>query len=57
MRFIVRKASNAQYYFNIVAGNNEVVATSETYHQKASALSTIQSIKSSAGGAEVVDQT
>jgi len=57
MRFVVRKASNAQYYFNIVAGNNEVVATSETYHQKASALSTIQSIKGSAGGAEVVDQT
>jgi len=26
MRFVVRKASNAQYYFNIVAGNNEVVA-------------------------------
>lgn len=56
MRFVVRKASNAQYYFNVVAGNNEV-ATSETYHQKASALSTIQSIKGSAGGAEVVDQT
>jgi uncharacterized protein YegP (UPF0339 family) len=57
MRFVVGKASNGQYYFNLVAGNNEVVATSETYHQKASALSTIQSIKDSAGGAQVVDNT
>jgi len=57
MRFVVGKASNGQYYFNLVAGNNEVVATSETYHQRASALSTIQSIKDSAGGAQVVDNT
>ncbi len=55
MRFVVRKAINGQYYFNIVAGNSQVVATSETYLQKASAVSAIRAIQGGAGTAQVVD--
>jgi hypothetical protein len=43
--FVIRKATNGQYYFVIKAGNNEVVATSETYFYKESAEKTIDSIK------------
>ncbi|HBA1104912.1 TPA: DUF1508 domain-containing protein [Enterococcus faecium] len=45
MYFVIRKATNGQYYFVIKAGNNEVVATSETYFHKESAEKTIDSIK------------
>lgn len=45
MYFVIRKATNGQYYFVIKAENNEVVATSETYYSKDSAESTIESIK------------
>lgn len=45
MYFVIRKASNGQYYFVIKAGNNETVATSETYYYKESAEKTIDSIK------------
>lgn len=57
MRFVVRKASNGQYYFNITSGNNQVLATSENYVQKASALSAIRAIQGGVGGAAVVDLT
>jgi hypothetical protein len=40
-----------------VAGNGEVIATSETYERKQSALHGIESVKANAPGAEVDDQT
>lgn len=46
MYFSIRKASDGQYYFVIKSENNEIVATSETYHTKYSAKKTIESIKS-----------
>ena len=57
MKFVVKKTSNGQFRFNLVAGNGQTVATSETYTRKAAALDTIESIKKSAGGADVDDQT
>ena len=57
MKFVVKKTSNGQFRFNLVASNGQVVATSETYTRKASALETIESIKKSAGGASVDDET
>ncbi len=56
MKFVVRKTSNGQFRFNLVAGNGQTVATSETYTRKAAAMDTIASIKKSAGGADVDDQ-
>lgn len=57
MKFVVKKTSNGQFRFTLVAGNGQVVATSESYTRKASALETIASISKNAGGAEVDDQT
>lgn len=57
MKFVVKKSSNGQFRFNLVAGNGQVVATSETYTRKAAAVATIESIKKSVGSAAVEDQT
>ncbi len=55
MKFQIKKTSNNQYRFNILASNGQVLATSETYVQKASAASAIQSIKKNAVGASTED--
>lgn len=57
MQFVVKKTSNDQYRFNLVATNGQVVATSETYVRKQSALDTIDSIRRNAAAATVDDQT
>ncbi|HEV7710668.1 MAG TPA: MFS transporter [Asanoa sp.] len=57
MKFVVKKTSNDQFRFNIVASNGQVVATSETYTRKAAALDTIKSLRSDVGSADVDDQT
>lgn len=44
MRFEILKSVDNQFYFNIVSNNNQVVATSEMYTQKKSAVQTITSI-------------
>ena len=44
MRFEILKSADNQFYFNIVSNNNQVVATSEMYTQKKSAVQTITSI-------------
>lgn len=57
MKFVVKKTSNGQFRFNLVAGNGQVVATSESYKRKDSAMNTIASIQKSAGSAKVDDET
>ncbi|AQY00716.1 uncharacterized protein YegP (UPF0339 family) [Microbacterium foliorum] len=43
------------YRFRLKAGNGEVIATSESYTTKAAAKNGIESVKTNAPGAEVVD--
>lgn len=57
VKFQIRKTSDGQFRFNLVARNGQVIATSETYSRKASALATIRSIQASAGAARVEDMT
>jgi uncharacterized protein YegP (UPF0339 family) len=57
MKFVVKKTSNGQFRFNLVASNGQVVATSETYARKQSALDTIASIQKNAGTATLDDET
>jgi len=57
MKFIVKKTSNGQFRFNLVASNGQTVATSETYTRKSSALETIESIKKNTGAATIDDET
>ncbi|MEZ3162058.1 YegP family protein [Microbacterium sp. BWT-B31] len=44
-----------EYRFNLKAGNGQVIATSQGYSSKASALNGIESVKTNAPGAEVVE--
>jgi len=55
VKFQIKKTSNNQYRVNIVASNGQVLATSETYVQKASAVSAIESIKKNAATASTAD--
>jgi len=57
LKFVIKKSSDGQFRFTLVASNGQVVATSETYSRKASAMSTIASIQKNAAGATVDDQT
>jgi uncharacterized protein YegP (UPF0339 family) len=57
MKFVMKKTSNNQYRFNLVASNGQVVATSETYTRKASALDTIESMRKNVATATIDDQT
>ena len=56
-KFELKKTSNGQFRFNLKAGNGEIIATSESYTSKQSALNGIDSVRSNAGGAEIDDQT
>jgi uncharacterized protein YegP (UPF0339 family) len=56
-KFVLKKGSGGKYHFNLQAGNGQVIATSETYESKQSALNGIDSVKNNAPGAQVDDQT
>lgn len=46
MYFEVLKSKNGKFYFVLKSTNGQIVAQSEMYEAKASAISTINSIKS-----------
>ncbi|MFY1697336.1 MULTISPECIES: YegP family protein [unclassified Solwaraspora] len=46
-----------QYYWQIVASNGRILATSETYYNKSDAMSAARSVKYQAGSAPIVDHT
>lgn len=57
MKFVIKKSKKSgQYWFNIVASNGQILATSEQYVAKASAESAIKSIQKSAASAEIVEE-
>jgi uncharacterized protein YegP (UPF0339 family) len=56
MKFVVTKTGNGQFRFNLVASNGQVVASSESYQRKGSALDTIASMQKNAAGATIDDQ-
>lgn len=57
VKFVITKDAKGEFRFKLVASNGQTVAISEGYKAKASALSTIESIKSKAGAATIDDQT
>jgi uncharacterized protein len=56
-KFVLKKGSTGKYGFNLVATNGQIIATSEAYESKASALKGIESVKRNAPNDEVDDQT
>lgn len=55
--FVIRRSKDNQFYFYFRANNNKIVATSETYKEKQSALDGIEAIKREASSASNVDLT
>jgi uncharacterized protein YegP (UPF0339 family) len=56
-KFVLKRSQAGDYNFNLVATNGEVIATSESYKTKASAVNGIESVRRNAAGAELDDQT
>ncbi|GAA3425358.1 YegP family protein [Streptosporangium sandarakinum] len=54
-RYVLKKTS-AGFRFNLVAGNGEIIATSESYKTKAGAMKGIESVRTNAAS-PVDDQT
>jgi len=50
-KFELKKAKDGQFFFNLVAGNGEIVGTSEMYKAKASATNGVESVKKNAANA------
>ncbi|MEE0766828.1 MAG: YegP family protein [Oscillospiraceae bacterium] len=55
-KFVVKQAKSG-YRFNLVAGNGEIIATSQTYAGKASCLEGLESVHKNAPDAALEDQT
>ena len=56
-KFVLRKGSTGKFSFSLVATNGQVIATSEAYESKASAVNGIESVKRNAADAAIDDQT
>lgn len=57
MQFKIEKSRNGQYFVRLVASNGQILANTEEYTQKASALNAIRVIKEGAAGGATVDNT
>jgi uncharacterized protein len=55
--FVLKKGTTGKFHFNLVAGNGQVIASSEAYENREPALKGIDSVKANAPGAKVDDQT
>ena len=47
-KFELKKSKNDKFVFNLLAGNGQIILTSEMYESKASALNGIESVKKNA---------
>ncbi len=44
-KFEIKKASNGEFFFNLLAGNGQIILSSEMYKAKASAQNGIESVR------------
>jgi uncharacterized protein YegP (UPF0339 family) len=56
-KFVLKKGSTGKFHFNLVAGNGQVIATSEAYESKQAAMNGIKSVQTNAPTAQVEDET
>jgi uncharacterized protein len=56
-KFVLEKGTTGKFHFNLHAANGQVIATSQHYESKASALHGIESVKNNAADATVEDKT
>ena len=48
-KFVLKATASGQFMFNLLAGNNQVILTSETYKEKSAAKNGIASVQSNCG--------
>jgi len=56
-RYDRKVSTNQKYYFNLKAGNGEIIGTSQMYTTEAGRDNGIESVKNNAPGAIIVDET
>ena len=56
-KFVVKKGSTGKFRFSLLSTNGQIVATSEAYNSKASAMNGVKSVRSLAADATLEDQT
>ncbi|MBK6861594.1 MAG: YegP family protein [Saprospiraceae bacterium] len=56
-RFEHKTSADGKYYFNLKAGNGQIIGTSEMYTEASGRNSGIASVKSNAMSAEIEDST
>jgi uncharacterized protein YegP (UPF0339 family) len=56
-RYDRKVAKNGLFYFNLKAGNGEIIGTSQMYTTETGRDNGIESVKSNAPGATIVDET
>ncbi len=55
--FDLKKAANGKYHFNLKASNGQVIAQSQMYATKATAMNGIESVRKHAADAKLNDET
>jgi len=50
-KFELKKSKNEKFFFNLHAGNGQIILSSEMYEAKASAVNGIESVKKNGGNA------
>jgi uncharacterized protein YegP (UPF0339 family) len=56
-RFVLKKTLKGKYYFSLISSRGQVIAVSETYESKGSAMNAIESIRQGASEADYDDAT
>jgi uncharacterized protein len=56
-KFVIKKGSTGKFRFTLLSTNGQVVASSEAYNSKASAMGGVRSVQKLAADAVVEDQT
>lgn len=56
-RYETKTSKNGKFYFNLKAGNGQVIGTSEMYETEASMKNGIESVKKNASDATIDDQS
>ncbi len=56
-KFVVKRGTTGKFGFNLLSTNGQVVATSEAYNSKASAMGGLRAVKKLAADAAIEDQT
>ena len=56
-KFVVKKGTTGKFRFSLLSTNGQIVATSEAYNTKASAMNGVKAVRSLAADATLEDQT